>query len=121
MPKAVIYARFSCSKQREASISDQLRVCRQWCMENGWQVVHEYCDAAMSGRTDERPEFQRMISDSSGRGFSAVVVYMMDRFSRDAYDAPIYKKRLRDNGVKVLSATEAIPRWPRSRIAGEGI
>lgn len=28
---AVIYARFSCSKQREASIEDQLRVCHEWC------------------------------------------------------------------------------------------
>lgn len=114
MPNAVIYARFSCSKQREASIDDQLRVCRQWCMENGYAVVGEYCDAAISGRTDERPEFQRMISDSAARTFSAVVVYMMDRFSRDAYDAPIYKKRLRDNGVKVLSATEAIPDGPEA-------
>lgn len=114
MPNAVIYARFSCSKQREASIDDQLRVCRQWCMENGYRVVGEYCDAAISGRTDDRPEFQSMIADSASRTFEAVVVYMMDRFSRDPYDAPIYKKRLKDQGVKVLSATEAIPDGPES-------
>lgn len=105
--RAVIYARFSCSKQREASIDDQLRVCRQWCEREGYTVINEYADHAISGRTDERPEFQRMI-DNAGES-DIVLVYMMDRFSRDAYDAPLYKKRLRDKGVRVVSAMEAIP------------
>ena len=109
---AVIYARFSCSKQREASIEDQLRVCRSWCEREGYEVVGEYCDHAISGRTDERPEFQRMIDNAGESGI--VLVYMMDRFSRDAYDAPLYKKRLRDRGVRVLSATEAIPDTPEA-------
>lgn len=107
MNRAVIYARFSCSKQREASIEDQLRVCNAWAASNGYEVVQEYADHAISGRTDERPQFQRMI-DNAGES-DIVLVYMMDRFSRDPYDAPIYKKRLRDKGVKVVSATEIIP------------
>ena len=109
---AVIYARFSCSKQREASIEDQLRVCHEWCRDNGYLVVGEYCDQAMSGRSDNRPEFQRMISNAGES--EIVLVYMMDRFSRDVYDAPIYKKRLRDRGVRVVSATEALPDGPES-------
>lgn len=44
---AVLYARFSCSKQREASIEDQLRVCRDWCAREGYAIVAEYCDYAM--------------------------------------------------------------------------
>jgi DNA invertase Pin-like site-specific DNA recombinase len=109
---AVIYARFSCSKQREASIEDQLRVCRQWCANHGHEVVAEYCDYAISGRTDERPQFQRMVEHA---GESAIVlVYMMDRFSRDAYDAPVYKRILRDHGTKVVSATEAMPDGPEA-------
>lgn len=56
MPKrAVIYARFSCNRQREASIEDQLRVCREWCAREGYEVAAEYCDRAVSGRTDDRP------------------------------------------------------------------
>lgn len=109
---AVIYARFSCSKQREASIEDQLRVCRSWCEREGYEVVAEYCDYAISGRTDERPQFQMMV-DNAGES-AVVLVYMMDRFSRDPYDAPLYKKRLRDKGVRVLSATEAIPDTPEA-------
>lgn len=115
MPKtAVIYARFSCSKQREASIEDQLRVCRQWCAREGYGVVAEYCDHALSGRSDDRPEFQRMIA-SAGES-DIVLVYMMDRFSRDEYDAPIYKRALAQRGVRLVSALEAIPDSPEGII-----
>lgn len=108
MPKtAVIYARFSCNKQREASIEDQLRICSDWCSREGYQIVATYCDYAISGRTDDRPQFQLMI-DHAGES-DIVLVYMYDRFSRDPYDAPYYKRRLKDKGVTVISATEAMP------------
>lgn len=111
---AVIYARFSSSKQREASIEDQLRICHEWCASRGIRVIGEYCDRAASGRTDDRPEFQRMIANAGESDI--VLVYMMDRFSRDIYDAPIYKKRLRDKGVRVVSATESMPDGPESML-----
>lgn len=111
---AVIYARFSCNKQREASIDDQLRICRQWCQREGYAIVAEYCDYAISGRTDDRPEFQRMIA-SAGES-DIVLVYMMDRFSRGEYDAPIYKRELAQHGVKLVSALEQIPDSPEGII-----
>lgn len=112
MSNAIIYARFSCSKQREASIEDQLRVCRAWCESHGHTVVAEYSDYAISGRTDDRPQFQAMIA-AAGEA-ELCVVYMMDRFSRDVYDAPLYKKKLRDKGCRVVSATEAMPDGPEA-------
>jgi DNA invertase Pin-like site-specific DNA recombinase len=81
-------------------------------VEHGHVVVAEYCDQAMSGRTDGRPQFQAMVANAGESDL--VVVYMMDRFSRDVYDAPIYKKRLRDKGVRVVSATEAMPDGPEA-------
>lgn len=93
---AVIYARFSCSKQREASIDDQLRVCRDWCAREGYAIVGEYSDYAMSGRSDDRPEFQRMIANAGESDI--VLVYMMDRFSRDEYDAPAIQARAAQEG-----------------------
>jgi site-specific DNA recombinase len=111
---AVIYARFSCSKQREASIEDQVRVCHEWCQRNGYAIVAEYSDHAMSGRTDERPDFQRMISNAGESDI--VLVYMMDRFSRNEYDAPIYKRELERHGVRLVSALEAIPDSPEGVI-----
>lgn len=107
---AVIYARFSCSKQREASIEDQLRVCREWCQREGYEVVREYSDYALSGRSDDRPQFQTMIA-SAGES-DIVLVYMMDRFSRDEYDAPVYKRELRKHGVELYSAMEVMPDGP---------
>ena len=111
---AVIYARFSCSKQREASIEDQQRVCREWCGREGYEVVAEYSDYAISGRTDDRPEFQRMIANAGESDI--VLVYMMDRFSRDEFDAPIYKRELARKGVKLVSAMESIPDSPEGII-----
>ena len=111
---AVLYARFSCSKQREASIEDQLRVCRDWCAREGYAIVAEYCDHAISGRTDDRPEFQRMIANAGESDI--VLVYMMDRFSRDPFDAPIYKRELQRHGVRLVSALEAIPDSPEGII-----
>lgn len=110
MTTAVIYARFSSSKQREASIDDQLRICSEYCQREGYEVIRSYCDYAMSGRTDDRPQFQQMIANAGESDL--VVVYMMDRFSRDQYDAPIYKKQLLKHGVRVVSALEYVDASP---------
>ena len=62
----------------------------------------------MSGKFDNRLEFQRMISDSDRHAFEAVLVYQLDRFARNRYDSAIYKSKLRKNGVRVVSAKENI-------------
>ena len=79
-------------------------------------VVGEYIDRAISGRTDERPDFQRMIADSSKKQFAYVVVWKLDRFARNRYDSAMYKAKLKKNGVKVLSAMEPISNSPESII-----
>lgn len=110
MATAVIYARFSCSKQREASIDDQIRVCMEYCEREDISVIRTYCDYAMSGKTDDRPQFQEMVANAGESDL--VVVYMMDRFSRDPYDAPIYKKQLSKRNVRVVSALEYVDQSP---------
>lgn len=59
--KAVIYARYSSDRQREESIEGQLRVCEDFAKRNGMTILHVYADRALSGRSDQRPEFQMMI------------------------------------------------------------
>ena len=110
MKTAVIYARFSCSKQREASIEDQIRVCTDWCRREGIEVLKTYSDYALSGRTDDRPQFQLMISNAPESDY--IIVYMFDRFSRNEFDAPMYKRELMMKGVRLVSATENIPDSP---------
>lgn len=63
-PRAVIYARYSSTHQRERSIEDQIADCRAYAERCGLMVVGIYADRAISGKTDERPDFQRMIDDS---------------------------------------------------------
>ena len=57
----VIYARYSSDKQTEQSIEGQLKVCHEYAQKNGYTVINEYIDRAMTGRNDDRPDFQRMI------------------------------------------------------------
>ena len=106
--KGVIYARFSCDNQREESIEGQLRECKEFARRNDISIVGEYIDRAKSATTDRRPDFQRMIADSSKGTFEVIIVWKLDRFARNRYDSAHYKAQLRKNGVKVISATESI-------------
>lgn len=111
---AVIYARFSCDKQREESIEGQIRECTAFAKAKGYVVTKNYVDEAISARTDERPQFQKMIDDARAHLFSVVIVWKVDRFSRSRLDALKYKAILKKNGVKLVSATEAISDGPRA-------
>lgn len=116
MKTAVIYARYSSSSQTEQSIEGQLRVCNQYAQAQGILVLDTYIDRAMTGTNDNRADFQRMIKDSGKREWDHVIVYKLDRFSRDKYATAVYKKALKDNGVTILSATECIPDTPEGII-----
>ena len=106
--KAVIYARYSSDSQREESIEGQLRECKEYAERNGITVLSAYIDRALSAKTDNRPEFQRMIKDSAKGLFDIVLVWKLDRFARNRYDSAHYKAILKKNGAKVVSAKEAI-------------
>ena len=67
--RAVIYARFSSSRQREESIEGQVRECKAFAEHEGYTIQHIYADRAISGRTSERPEFQKMIADIKQKTF----------------------------------------------------
>ena len=108
MKKAVIYARYSSDKQTEQSIEGQVYDCKRYAQAHDIQIVGEYIDRAISGRTDERPQFLKMIKDSSLRQWEYVLVWKFDRFSRNMYDSAVYKRALQKNGVKVLSAMENV-------------
>ncbi len=116
MKKAVIYARFSCSAQTEQSIEGQLHVCKDYAKKNDITIVKEFIDRAKSGTTDARPSFQKMIKESQKQHWDYILVYKLDRFSRDKYDSAHYKRILKNLNIKVLSATENIPDTPEAII-----
>ena len=108
MDKAVIYARYSSDNQRDASIDQQVKACERYAAEKGLEVIKVYSDRALTGRTDRRPSFLQMIKDSAKQKFQFVIVYSLDRFSRNKYDSVIHKHTLKGNSVTVLSAMEHI-------------
>ena len=104
----VIYARYSSDNQREESIEGQLRECMAFAKKNDIFITEHYIDRAFSAKTDNRPEFLRMIRESTKKVFDVVIVWKLDRFSRNRYDSAKYKAALKKNDVRVISATEAI-------------
>ena len=112
----MIYARYSSDNQSEQSIEGQLRVCEEYAQKNNILILGTYIDRAMTGTNDNRPDFQKMIKDSNRREWELVLVYKLDRFSRNKYEMAVHKKTLKDNGVKVISATEYIPDSPEAII-----
>ena len=106
--KAVIYARYSSDSQREESIEGQLRECKEYATRNDIIILGEYIDRAISAKTDNRPDFQRMIKDSYAKLFDTIIVWKLDRFARNRYDSAYYKNILKKNGVKVISAKETL-------------
>ena len=106
--RAVIYARYSSHSQRDVSIDQQIRACKLFAERQGIEVVEIYDDRATTGTNDRRPAFQRMIKDADRADWQFVIVYSLDRFARDRYDSAVYKRRLKECGVKVLSAMENI-------------
>ena len=112
MDNVVIYARFSSSRQREESIEAQVRECQAYAKQHDYNVLKVYADRAISGRSDERPEFQLMLEDSAKQQFRYVLVYTFDRFSRNKYSNAVYKQKLKKNGVRVLSIKEQVDDSP---------
>ena len=92
--RGVIYARYSSDNPREESIEGQLRENTAYAKKNGIEIVGTYIDRAVSAKTDNRPEFQRMIKDSARKGFDVVIVWKPDRFARNRFDSARYKAAL---------------------------
>lgn len=116
MKKAVIYARYSSHSQRDESIDAQLRECHDYAIKNNYIILEEYCDRALTGKTDNRAAFQKMIKDAKSNKFNYVLVYKLDRFARNRYDSAMYKNILKKHDIKVVSIKENISDSPEGII-----
>ena len=117
MQRAVIYARYSPGpNQTEQSIEGQVRECTKYAELHDLRIVGTYIDRKISGKTDNRREFQRMIDDSEKHIFDIIILYHTDRFARNRYDSAIYKHKLKENGVELRYATTDIPKGPEGII-----
>jgi len=110
--KVAIYARVSLDENNKESkqyqdLENQLPPLRDFCKSMGWEIVREYSDK-MSGANPARPEFREMINDAMLRKFSGIVVWKLDRFSREGILSTMsYIKQLKERGIWLKSMTES--------------
>src|SRR6516164_6674257 len=104
--RSVVYARYSTDLQRDASIEDQIRLCRERIGQERWQYLHAYTDRASSGATALRPAYQSLLEDARRGQFDIVVAEALDRLSRDQEDVAGLFKRLRFAGIRLFTLAE---------------
>lgn len=111
---AIAYARYSSHLQREESIDAQLRAINEYCERENIKIITIFTDEAQTGKNSDRDNFQEMISGILKDRYNVdyVLVHKFNRFARNQYDSAIYKKRLKEKGVKVVSVTQKIDDTP---------
>jgi len=97
--RAVIYARYSSDNQREASIEDQLEICRRYIDRQCWTLVRTYEDRALGGASDQRPAYRQMLADAETGRFDVVVTEALDRLGRRLSDVARLYDQLEFRGI----------------------
>ena len=106
MLSVAIYARYSSDNQRDASIEDQLRLCRERAERENWKVADSYSDRSMSGASLIRPGIQALLQDALAGRFDVVLAESLDRVSRDQEDIAGVYKRLTFANVRMVTLSE---------------
>ncbi len=102
----VIYARYSSHAQKDASIEQQILACSKHADEMGITITDTYEDRAITGKTDKRPNFQRMMKDAEKGKFQYVIAWKSNRMGRNMLEAMLNEAKLNDMGVRVLYVEE---------------
>ena len=107
MMRVALYARYSSDNQREASIEDQFRICREQAKREKWKTVGTYKDAGISGASMIlRPGIQSLLQEAQAGRFDMVLAEALDRISRDQADVATFFKHLKFAGVPIVTLAE---------------
>lgn len=107
--KVAIYVRVSTTNQAEEgySIDGQLDSLTKYCEAMGWSVYQKYIDAGFSGGKLERPDILKLIKDAKRGVFDTILVYKLDRLSRNVQDTLyLVKEVFNKNEVHFVSLQE---------------
>ena len=113
----VIYARYSSHNQKEESIEQQVEECMAFAALNHIKIIQIYADKALSGKTDKRPQFQKMMRDVEKRQFTVVIAYKSNRIARNMLQALNYEERLSKYGIETLYVKEEFGNTAAGRFA----
>lgn len=101
-----IYARVSTTDKGQDT-ENQLHQLREYCARSGWRISKEYVDH-VSGKTGNRDAFKQLFEDASRKQFDVVLVWALDRFTREGvYETFDYVRKLTLHGVQFESYSEA--------------
>ena len=103
---AIAYYRFSSHSQNEASIDQQREAARRYAKDHGYKIIAEYADRGISGKTDKRPGYQRMLSEVAKLKPAVLILWKVDRLGRDIVELATQKRYLRNNGCNPVYITE---------------
>lgn len=100
---AIIYARVSTKRQadEELPLQSQIERCERKAEQLHARVVRTFIDGGVSGRADDRPEFQAAIAFCESHGIDLFVTWSTSRFARNVFDSAIYKRRLEKAGTRL--------------------
>ncbi len=113
--KAAIYSRYSSDAQKATSIEDQARNCRARAKAEGWEVSHEYADAAISGSDSTRPQYQAMLAAASRREFDVLLIDDLSRFARDSVEQERTIRRLEFQGLRIVATSDGYDSTSKAR------
>ena len=107
--KAAIYCRVSTEGQEQGgtSLQTQLEACDKYCQVKGYEVAYQLSEA-WSGLSLERPKLAELREVIRSESIDSVVVYSLDRFSRDPVHGVILMQELEKHGVSLEAATETV-------------
>ncbi|MES2137012.1 MAG: recombinase family protein [Pseudomonadota bacterium] len=93
--------------RRGQDTENQLLQLREYCARSGWRIAIEYIDRE-SAKSGERDAFKQLFEDASRRMFDVVLVWALDRFTREGvFETFDYVRKLTLAGVQFESYTEA--------------
>ena len=111
--QVIAYCRDSGGPHQEDSIRQQEHVLREYCQQNGLNLIRVYADTASGRRTKKRDQFLEMYhsielmrEDLRPHG---LLLWAYSRFSRDIVDFNFYLYGLMKNKIIIHSLTEEIP------------
>jgi len=104
--RTAIYARFSTQLQKDSSIEDQVRICTERALREGWTVTQVFSDYAISGAVRDRPGLNALIDHIATGQADQVMAEAIDRLSRDQEDLAAIHKRLRFHGARIFTLSE---------------
>jgi len=107
---AAIYVRVSTEEQAKEGISVDAQVdkCNAFCKARDWEVFKVYRDAGYSAGTMKRPAMELLLRDAQEKKFNIILVYKIDRFSRNLKDLIMVLEDLKKQKINFTSVTEQI-------------